>query len=149
MSPNLRIISLLLHSYNFVLVMNCKCISYAGYLICDSCERVVEAQRGHDLQVENHCSKSTGEQSHLDFDLGNGNQTQITLAHLASHPLSHVLLPKGSCSLVYLFPAQRSCDGTEGRSGSVHKSASRDLTEDGGPSQNIDTLSHLREHLTE
>lgn len=34
------------------------------------------------------------------------------LAHLASHPLSRVLLSKGSYSLVYLFPAQRSCGGT-------------------------------------
>lgn len=34
------------------------------------------------------------------------------LAHLASHPLSRVLLSKGSYSLVYLFPAQRTCGGT-------------------------------------
>lgn len=50
-TPNHKIILLLLHNYKFVTVMNHSGnIQYAGYLICDP-------QRGLNLHVENHHCK--------------------------------------------------------------------------------------------
>lgn len=55
MTPTIKSFSWLLHNCIFADVMNHNIsIRYAGYLISVSHERVVEPQRGHDPQVENH-----------------------------------------------------------------------------------------------
>ena len=39
-TPNHKIVLLLLHNYNFATVMNCNMsIWYEGYLICNPCEQ--------------------------------------------------------------------------------------------------------------
>lgn len=51
-TPATKLVSLLPHHFNFATIMNRNInIGYARYQLCDP-------QRGHDLQVENHWSRS-------------------------------------------------------------------------------------------
>jgi len=50
-STNCKIISLLLHNFNFAIVMNCNVnVWNTGYMICDSCARTIWAHKGVSIQ---------------------------------------------------------------------------------------------------